>query len=94
MTCLFHSRLAHDLKHLHMAKPLYRFLNNNAATRGGVVVKALRYKPAGRGFDSQWCHWNFSVTQSCRSHYGPGVDSASNRNEYQVYFLGVKVAGA
>jgi hypothetical protein len=30
--------------------------------RGGVVVKALRYKPAGRGFDSWWCHWNFSVT--------------------------------
>jgi hypothetical protein len=27
-------------------------------------------------------------------NYGPGVDSASNRNEYQVYFLGVKVAGA
>jgi len=26
--------------------------------------------------------------------YGPGVDSASNRNEYQEYFLGVKVAGA
>ena len=25
-----------------------------------------------------------------RSHYGPGVDSASNRNEYQEYFLGVK----
>ena len=23
-------------------------------------------------------------------HYGPGVDSASNRNEYQEYFLGVK----
>ena len=22
--------------------------------RGGVVVKALRYKPAGRGFDSRW----------------------------------------
>ena len=29
---------------------------------GGLVVKALRYKPAGRGFDSRWCHWNFSVT--------------------------------
>jgi hypothetical protein len=29
-----------------------------------------------------------------RSHYGPGVDSASNRNEYQEYFLGVKAAGA
>ena len=30
--------------------------------RGGVVVKALRYKPAGRGFDSRWCHRNYSVT--------------------------------
>jgi len=30
----------------------------------------------------------FSLTQSFRSHYGPGVDSASNRNEYQEYFLG------
>jgi len=28
------------------------------------------------------------------SHYGPGVDSASNRNEYQEYFLGVKSARA
>jgi len=27
-------------------------------------------------------------------HYGPGVDSASNRNEYQEYFLGLKAAGA
>jgi hypothetical protein len=27
-------------------------------------------------------------------HYGPGVESASNRNEYQEYFLGVKVTGA
>jgi len=25
-------------------------------------------------------------------HYGPGVNSASNRNEYQEYFLGEKVA--
>jgi hypothetical protein len=31
-------------------------------TRGGIVVKALCYKPLGRGFDSRWCHWNFSVT--------------------------------
>jgi hypothetical protein len=30
--------------------------------RGGMVVKALRYKPAGRGFNSRWFHWNFSVT--------------------------------
>ena len=36
----------------------------------------------------------FIDTKSFRSHYGPGVDSASNRNEYQEYFLGVKAAGA
>ena len=26
--------------------------------------------------------------------FGPGVDTASKRNEYQQYFLGVKAAGA
>ena len=25
------------------------------------LVVALRYKPEGRGFDSRWCHWNFSL---------------------------------
>jgi len=36
----------------------------------------------------------FIDIKSFRSHYGPGVDSASNRNVYQEYFLGVKAAGA
>ena len=35
----------------------------------------------------------FIDIKSFRSHYGLGVDSASNRNEYQDYFLGVKAAG-
>jgi hypothetical protein len=61
---------------------------------GGAVVEALRYKLEGRGIDSRWCHLNFSLTYSFRSHYDPGVDSSSNRNEYQEYFLGVKAAGA
>jgi hypothetical protein len=26
------------------------------------LVEALRYKPEGRGFNSRWCHWNFSLT--------------------------------
>ena len=43
------------------------------------LVEALRYKPEGCGFDSQL--W---------PRYGPEVDSASNRNENQVYFLGSK----
>ena len=36
----------------------------------------------------------FIDIKSFRSHYDPGVDSASNRNEYHEYFLGVKAAGA
>jgi len=36
----------------------------------------------------------FIEIKSFWSHYGPGVDSASNRNEYQEYFLGIKAAGA
>ena len=35
----------------------------------------------------------FIDIKSSRLHYGPGVDSASNRNEYQEHFLGVKAAG-
>jgi len=36
----------------------------------------------------------FIDINSFRSHYGPGVDSAYNKNEYQEHFLGVKAAGA
>jgi hypothetical protein len=36
---------------------------------------------------------NFSLTLPFRPHHGPGVDPASNRNQYQEYFLGVKAAG-
>jgi len=36
----------------------------------------------------------FIDIKSFRSHYGPEVDSTSNRNEYQEYFLGVNAAGA
>ena len=36
----------------------------------------------------------FIDIKSFRSHYGPRVDSASNRNEYQEHFLGVKAVGA
>jgi hypothetical protein len=26
------------------------------------LVEELLYKLEGRGFDSRWCHWNFSLT--------------------------------
>ena len=33
-------------------------------TKGTValLVQALHLKPEGRGFDSRWYHWNFSLT--------------------------------
>jgi hypothetical protein len=50
---------------------------------------ALWHKPKG-GFDSWWGHWIFQLTQSFQPHYGPGVTSAFNRNEYQESSWGVK----
>jgi hypothetical protein len=41
------------------------------------------YMPQGHGFGSRWCHRIFQLTSSFQPHYGPGVVSASNRNEYQ-----------
>jgi hypothetical protein len=38
------------------------FVLGGGGAHGGGLVNALRYKPAGRRFDSRWCHWNFSVT--------------------------------
>jgi hypothetical protein len=52
------------------------------------LVEALHYKPECHGFDSLWCQRNFSLTQSFWPHCGPRVDSASDRTEYQAYFLG------
>jgi len=43
------------------------------------LVEALHYNPEGCGFGPLWLH--------C----GPGVDSVSNRNEYQGSLLGIKV---
>ena len=74
---------------------LYR---NNSCTikglgdRGSTVVKVLCYKSEGSWFDPSWCQWIFHW-HKIRSQYGPRFDSASNGNEYQEYFLGVKAAG-
>jgi hypothetical protein len=54
------------------------------------LVEALRYKLECRGFDSRWCSLDLPLTKSFRPHYGLGIDSASNTNEYREYFLGLK----
>ena len=57
----FNNILALKLKHFHFCFFLVDVTSVTGA-RGGVVVKALRYKPSSRRFDSRWCHWNFLVT--------------------------------
>jgi hypothetical protein len=53
-----------------LAQTLYAYCNivtsvvhnrcNNIAV--SQLVEALRYKPEGRGFDFQWCQWDFLLT--------------------------------
>ena len=38
---------------------LHLYNKGHAVTQ---LVGALCYKAEGRGFDSRWCHWNFSLT--------------------------------
>jgi hypothetical protein len=56
---------------------MYLYLS---AARGSVVVKALCYKPEGRGFDTRWGEFLNLPNPSGRT--SPGVYSASNRNVY------------
>jgi hypothetical protein len=59
------------------------------------LVEKERYEPQGCKFDSQEGYWNLSLTKSFQLHCGPGVDSTSNRNEYQrISPRVVKAAGA
>ena len=58
------------------------------------MIKVLCYKWEVAGLIPAGVSGFFIDIKSFRSHYGPGVDSASNRNEYEAYFLGVKAAGA
>jgi len=37
---------------------------------------------------SRLCHWNVSLTKSFQPHCGPWVDSVSDGNDDQEYFLG------
>jgi hypothetical protein len=55
----------------------------NSGARGSIVVKAL-YKPESHGFETGQGEF-FSIYQILTATIGPGVLSASNRNEYQKH---------
>jgi hypothetical protein len=50
---------------------------------GSLVVKTLCYKLEGSGFEIRWSELLFSIYLILQAALGPGVYSASNRNEYQ-----------
>ena len=58
--------------------------------RGSTVVRCCATNQKVTGSIPAGVSGFFIDTKSFLSHYGPGVDSASNRNEYRDYFLGVK----
>ena len=74
--------------------PQQQWLHKPALTVRYITLSSLlkySYALEGRWFRSQLVSLEFIIDiKSFRSHYGPGVDSASNRNEYQNYFLGGK----
>ena len=77
-------------------------LNNKKSSTGqwggghtvAQLVEARHYELGGHGFDSQGCHWKFSLTQSFWLHYGPGVDTAAKRNITRNISWGVNAVGA
>jgi hypothetical protein len=74
----------HERRQTHMASP--RALEPPSLLRWGYavaqLVKALRSKPEGRGFDSRWCHGILLLTQPLKE--------MNTRN----ISCGVKAAGA
>jgi hypothetical protein len=60
-----------------------------SATSWRVAVKALRYKLDGRRFESRWGEWLSWICLILLAALGPGLYSASNRNEYQKQKINV-----
>ena len=78
------------------AQSVQLFLCYMILLRGTAVAQWLRCCDTNRkdaGSIQAGVSGFFIDIKPFRSHYGPGVDSASNRNEYQKHFLGVKSAG-
>ena len=77
--------------------PLYQICGPGSSVGIATELRARRaVLQIGRSLvRSQLVSLEFFIDiKSFRSHYGHGVDSASNRNEYQEHFLGVKAVGA
>jgi len=72
-----------------------KFSSSYLLNRGhflALLVKALRYKPEGHGFDFRWCPGMFHWHNPSVRNMTLGKTQTSKRNEYQGYFLGMRRA--
>jgi len=95
--CLFQNMYCIAVGRAHCKKLLGRFRNIREINTRVPVAQWLRCCATNRkvaGSIPAGASRFFIDIKSFRSHYGPRLDSASNRNEYQEYFLGLKAAGA
>jgi hypothetical protein len=58
------------------------------------LVEALRSKPEGSGFDSRWCHWNFTLTNPFGRTMAMGSTQPLTEMSTRNISWGVKAAGA
>jgi hypothetical protein len=73
---------------------IHPYTSNWKRAWSSIVVKALSYEPEGHGSETQWGEWISSIYLILLAALGPGIYSASNRNEYRsrkIMFLGSKV---
>jgi hypothetical protein len=81
----------HTYTHTHTHTHIYIYIFGTnferiwPLSRGGVVVKALRYKPEGHGLETRSGEWFLSIYLILPAVLGPGVNLAANRNEYQKH---------
>jgi len=82
----------HIVSQISFMYKLYFFIcvHNFWGTRWRIWVRHCATSREVAGSVPDWVIGIFSLKWSFRPHYGLGFDSASNRNEYQEYFLGSK----
>jgi hypothetical protein len=70
---------------VHCLNFLFTYISDRSSVAGwGTMLQA------GRSRDRVPMRWIFSIDLSFQPHYGPGVDSASNRKKNQESSLGGK----
>jgi hypothetical protein len=73
---------------------IFLYVRSNTGARGGAVGLGTALQSRRSRVLFPMVSLAFFIDTNLPAAPWPWVDSASNRNEYQEYFLGVKAAGA